>query len=368
MNSASTVRDFAPAHATDDADAPVTRRPFRVLRIGDAVSVRIRVRSAVVCAALLAAVVAVGLYTLATGDYSIPVPDVVRALLGGGDQATHFVVDSLRAPRLVTGVLVGAALGASGAVFQSITRNPLGSPDVIGFGTGSACGAVAVIVLAHGDAPEVSAGALAGGLATAAAVYLLALRGGAMQGFRLILVGIGVTGMLTAFDQWMLTRASINDAVTAQIWLTGSLNGRGWAQAVPLAIAVAVLLPCTALLSRQADLLEMGDDAARALGLRVERGRLALVVLAVALVAVATAAAGPVTFVALAAPQIARRMTKSPGVGVGPAAAMGALVVPVSDLAAQRLFPSELPVGVATGAVGGVYLAFLLARQWRGGR
>jgi iron complex transport system permease protein len=332
---------------------PATSRPVRLLRLGERVSLRVRIRSAAVCAVLLTALLAVGLFTLATGDYTIPLPDLVSALFGGGDQATRFVVGSLRAPRLVAGILVGAALGASGAVFQSVTRNPLGSPDVIGFGTGAATGAVAVITLTGGDSAAVAAGALAGGLLTAAAVYLLAFRHGALHGFRLVLVGVGVTGMLTAFNQWMLTRASLNDAVSAQIWLTGSLNAVGWPQTVPPAVALAVLLPPALLLGRGTDLLELV--------------RLAVVGLAVALVAVATATAGPVTFVALAAPQAARRLTRAPGAGIGPAAVTGALIVPVSDLIAQRALPSELPVGVATGAIGGVYLAFLLARQWRGG-
>ncbi|MFI7099483.1 FecCD family ABC transporter permease [Streptomyces sp. NPDC050161] len=350
------------------AEPPAAARPFRVLRLADLVTVRVRIRSVVVCVALLAAVTCTGLYTLTTGDYRIPVGDVVRALLGGGDQATRFVVGELRLPRLLTGILVGGALGASGAVFQSITRNPLGSPDVIGFGTGSATGAVIALVLAHGSPLAVSAGAVAGGLLTATAVYLLAFRRRSVQGFRLILVGIGVTGMLTAFNQWLLTRASLNDAVTVQVWLTGSLNGRGWSQVVPLAVAMAVLLPLVLLLNRGGDLLEMGDDSAHALGLAVERTRLLMVLIAVALVAVATASAGPITFVALAAPQVARRLTRAPGVGIGAAAAMGALMMPVSDLAAQRALSSELPVGVATGAVGGIYLVFLLSRQWRRGR
>lgn len=331
-----------------------------MLRVGDTVTLRVRLRSAAVCALLLAALAATGVWTLTTGDYRIPVADVVRCLFGGGDQATSYVVTGLRLPRLVTAALVGAALGASGAVFQSITRNPLGSPDVIGFGTGSASGAVAVIVLAHGSATAVSAGAIGGGLLTATAVYLLALRRRSVHGFRLILIGIGVTGMLTALNQWMLTRASLNDALTSQVWLTGSLNGRTWGQALPLAVETAVLLPPLLLLGRRADLLEMGDEPARALGLRVERTRLLCVVLAVGLVGVSTAAAGPITFVALAAPQIARRLTGAPGVGTAAAACAGALLVPLGDLAAQRLPPTELPVGVATSVLGGGYLALLL--------
>ncbi|MFJ6737453.1 FecCD family ABC transporter permease [Streptomyces sp. NPDC091279] len=344
------------------------RRPVRVLGLGS-VAVRFRPRGLVVCAVLLLLIVAVGLCTLATGDYAIPVPDVARALLGGGDAATRFVVDSLRAPRLVVALLVGAALGPAGAVFQSITRNPLGSPDIIGFGAGASCGAVAVLVLFHGGPGAVSAGATAGGLGTAAAVYLMALRRRALSSLLLILVGIGVTGMLTAFNEWLLTRASLNDAETAQRWLTGSLSSASWGTAVPLGIGVAVLLPVLLLLGRRLDLMEMGDDCARALGIPAERVRLAAVVLAVGLVAFATAAAGPVAFVALASTQVARRLTRTPGVGLTAAALTGALLTTLSDLAGQHAFPSaQLPVGVATACLGGGYLGLLLLRQGRAAR
>jgi iron complex transport system permease protein len=330
------------------------------------VTARARVPAAGVALALAAAallVIAVG-----TGDYPIAPGDVVRALLGQGDPATSFVVETLRLPRALTALLVGAALGAAGAIFQSLTRNPLGSPDIIGFTAGSAAAAVFELTVIGGGTAAVAAGSIAGGLLTALLVYGLAFRDG-VQGYRLVLVGIGISATLEAVTSYLLTRGRIEDVQAASVWLTGSLNGRGWEHVWPTLIALALLLPATALLRRDLELLEMGDDTAKALGVAVERSRLLVVLAGVLLTAVATAAAGPVTFVALAAPQIARRLTGATGPGVLIAALTGAVLLLAGDVAAQRLFPSTpLPVGVLTGAVGGLYLVGLLATEARKGR
>jgi iron complex transport system permease protein len=316
---------------------------------------------AVAAAALL--VVAVG-----TGEYALAPGDVLAALLGRGDQATAFVVETLRLPRALTGLLVGAALGAAGAIFQSVSRNPLGSPDIIGFTAGSSAAAVLQILVFGGGAVAIAAGSMVGGALTALAVYALAFRDG-VQGYRLVLIGIGLSAMLEALTSFLVTRARIEDAQAASVWLTGSLNGRGWEHVWPLAVALAVLLPVLAVLVRPMRVIEMGDDTARALGVEVERSRLRLLLIGVGLTAVATASAGPILFVALAAPQIARRLTRATGPGVFTAALAGAVLLLASDVAAQRLFPSTpLPVGVMTGVVGGIYLIWLLAAQARKGR
>jgi iron complex transport system permease protein len=200
---------------------------------------------------------------------------------------------------------------------------------------------------------------------TAVLVYALAFRGG-VQGYRLVLVGIGLAAMFTALTDYLLTRSTLDEAEAAQVWLTGSLNGRGWEHVRPVAAALALLLPATALLARPLRALELGDDAARALGVAVERSRLALIFVAVGLAAVATASAGPIVFVALAAPQIARRVTRVSGPGVGCAALMGAVLLLAADCASQRVFgATQLPVGVLTGVLGGLYLIWLLHREWR---
>ena len=315
--------------------------------------------------ALAAALLALLVLSVGTGEISIPPGEVVATLLGGGDRGTGFVIETLRLPRALTGALIGIALGASGAIFQSVTRNPLGSPDIVGFVQGASAAAVLEIIVFGGGAFAVAAGAVAGGVGTAVLVYALAARGG-VQGYRLVLIGIGVSAMLIAVTDYLLTRSTLEQAQSAQIWLTGSLNGRGWEHVRPVAVALAVLLPATALLIRPLRMLELGDDSARALGVAVERSRLALVLVAVGLTAVATASAGPIVFVALAAPQIARRLTRASGPGVACAALMGGVLLLGADCASQRLFGDlQLPVGVMTGVCGGVYLTWLLTREWR---
>jgi iron complex transport system permease protein len=314
------------------------------------------------------AALAVAIAGLMIGDYPLSVGEVLKTLVGAGDPASGFIVETLRLPRVVCALLVGGALGIAGAIFQSLTRNPLGSPDIIGFTYGSATGAVVMIIIFGAEQGAIALGSIGTGLLTALLVYALSYRGG-VAGYRLVLVGIGISFMLLAFNDYLLTRARLEDAQQAAVWIAGSLNGRGWDEALPLAIGLVVLVPVALALSRPLKMLELGDDAATALGVPVERTRLTLALVAVGLTALATAAAGPIAFVALAAPQIARRLTRSSGPGLIPAALMGALIMQASDLIAQRLLaPKQLPVGVMTGAIGGLYLAWLLAHEWRARR
>jgi iron complex transport system permease protein len=340
-----------------------------VLRVSrPAVSRVVDLRAGGVSLALLAVICAAGSVSVSVGDFPIPLADVVPAIFGYGDADAFFIVHTLRLPRVLTAVLVGAAFGLSGAVFQSVARNPLASPDIIGVNAGAAAAAVLVIVVVGGTAAQTSMGALAGGLATAVAIYVLAYRRG-VTGYRLVLVGIGVTAMLSSVTSYLLTRAEIFQAQRATVWLTGSLNGRGWEHVRPVAVALALLLPVTLALGRQLRFLQLGDDAARGLGTRVEAARAGLIVSGVGLAAVATASAGPVAFVALVSPQIARRLVGGGTAALGPAALCGAALLLLSDLAARRLFaPTELPVGVVTAVIGAPYLIWLLARANRIGK
>ncbi|MFG1970261.1 FecCD family ABC transporter permease [Nonomuraea fuscirosea] len=325
-------------------------------------SVRLAPRALLVTALLVVAGFCVTVAALSTGEFTVPVPDILDALFGQGTPVAELIVGKLRAPRVVTGLLVGAAFGISGAIFQSLTRNPLGSPDFIGFTAGASTGGI-IAVVSGGSAATIAGGALTGCVVTAVLVYALAYRGG-VQGYRLVLVGIGANALLVALNSYLLTRANINDAATAGAWLTGSLSGRGWDHALPVALALLVLLPVCAYVSRPMRMMEMGDDAARAMGIRVEIVRGAALTAGVLLSGVATAAAGPVVFVALAAPQLARRLTRSPGVTMGASALMGAVLLTGADLAAQRLLaPTQLPVGVLTAAIGGTYLVLLLRKD-----
>ncbi|MFI6760303.1 FecCD family ABC transporter permease [Micromonospora sp. NPDC050417] len=335
--------------------------------LGGRITLRVDRRASVVCATLAAVIVVVAVFSLGIGDYPIPVAEVVRTLLGQGTPATDFIVRELRLPRLLTAVLVGAALGVGGALFQSLSRNPLGSPDVVGFDTGAATGALVVILLLGGGGTGTALGAVTGGVVTAMLVYLLAgKRGG--SGFRLILIGIAIGALLDAVNAYLITRAEFTDARQGVLWLTGSLDGRGWEQVRPLALVLVVLLPVAVLLGRDLRMLELGDEPARALGVPVERTRLGVMLIGVGLTATATAAAGPIAFISLTAPQVARRLTRGGGPNILPSAFVGAALLVGSDLAAQRLFhPVSLPVGVLTAGIGGLYLAWLLAGQWRKG-
>ncbi|MFE9206504.1 FecCD family ABC transporter permease [Micromonospora sp. NPDC007230] len=338
-----------------------------VLRLPGGLSLRLHTRALVVGGAgtLLAASLAV--LAVGAGDCPIGPADVLRVLAGGGTPADRFVVTELRLPRLATALAVGAALGLAGAVFQSLTRNPLGSPDILGVTQGAATGALVVVVLG-GNSIALGAAAAAGGLATGALLAALAGPRG-LTGHRLVLVGIGVTAILTGVNGWLLTRAPLMDAARAALWLTGSLDGRGWANALPVLAALAVLLPAVLLARAPAlRLIELGDDTAAALGVPVRRVRLAALGTAVLLVSLAAAAAGPVSFLALTAPHLARRLTRAPGPNLLPAAALGAALLAAADQVAQHAVGGhQLPVGVVTGVLGGGYLTWLLAGE-RGSR
>ncbi|MGK4591014.1 FecCD family ABC transporter permease [Amycolatopsis sp. w19] len=334
----------------------------RVLRSpGGGLSLRVTPRAAIVVALLAVAVFFVGAVSMTTGDYPLSVGEVIQTLFGFGDRATEFIVTTLRLPRLLTALLVGGALAVSGAILQSLSGNPLGSPDFIGFTEGAAAGALLTIIVVHGGMLQVSLGALVGGVATAALIALLALKGG-VHTFRLILVGIGVNAMLIAFNSYLITRAAWQDGLAAQAWLVGGLNGRGWEHVVPVAIAIAVLLPPGLVYGRRLSLLEMGDDSAMGLGVPVQRSRIVLLAVSVGLCSIATAAAGPIAFLALAAPQLSKRLTRSSGPGLAAAALMGMLLLVTSDLVTQQ-FLAGLPVGLVTGAIGGLYLAWLLVSR-----
>jgi iron complex transport system permease protein len=340
-------------------------RRVGVLRVGG-VSLRIDRRTVAVCALLLAAVLALGTVAITFGEFPISVAQILGSFTGAEtSEAVRRIVLEWRMPRIVLAVVVGAALGLSGAVFQSLTRNPLGSPDIIGFTTGSYTGALITIIVLGAGYIGTAVGAVLGGLASAAIVYLLAWRRG-VQGYRLIVVGIAVTAMLESLNAWLILRADLELAFAAASWSAGSFNEVRWGVVVPVAVALGLLLPALALVARPLKMLELGDDAARALGVRAEANRLALVVVAVLLVAIVTAAVGPVAFVALAAPQIGRWLSRAPGVVLLPAACTGALLVLAADVIAQRIIaPAQLPVGLVTLCLGGVYLLVLLTREAR---
>lgn len=354
--------------AVPSRGAPGRGPHFAVVRT-PAVSFRFRPRALVVAGICLAVALGTGVLLIGSGDFPMSPADVVRTLAGQGSPADSLIVNEIRLPRVAAGLAVGAALGLAGAIFQSLVRNPLGSPDILGFSQGAATGVLAVIVLTGAGSVAVAAGAAGGGLLTGLVVYLVAGRHGA-HGQRLILVGIGVAAILTGVNGYLITQAEITEAARAVLWLTGSLDGRDWADAAPVIAALAVLGPLVLVgCGRALRMLEMGDDAAHGLGVPIERVRVLLLAAAVLLTALAAAAAGPVSFVALTAPQLARRLTRTAGPNLLPAACMGAALLAAADWAAQRGFPGhQLPVGVVTGLLGGGYLVWLLVTERKTGR
>ncbi|MEU0657230.1 iron chelate uptake ABC transporter family permease subunit [Streptomyces albogriseolus] len=340
----------------------------RAVRVPGGLSVRLDVRAFTVVVLLMLLALGASVLLIGTGDFPMSASDVLSSLVGQGTEGQEFIVTELRLPRVLVGLLVGASLGIGGALFQSISRNPLGSPDILGLGQGATAGALTVIVLFSGSANQVALGALAGGLLTGTAIYVLAWKRG-VHGYRLVLVGIGVSAVVTAVNGYLLTKSDIVDAARAVVWMTGSLDGRDWDQVWPLLALCAVLVPVVLANSRALRMTEMGDDVSNALGVRVERLRLVLMLSAVLLTASATAAAGPVSFVALTAPQLARRLTRSPGPNLIASMCMGSALLVLADFVSQRAFGAEqLPVGVVTGVVGGVYLLWLLVTERRAGR
>jgi iron complex transport system permease protein len=349
-------------------DGVAGRRP---LRLGP-VSAVWRPRTAAVVGGGLVLLVLVGAISVGRGEYPIALGDVLRVLAGAGSRGETFVITELRLPRVLCGVLVGAALGVAGAITQGVARNPLTSPDVLGVTDGAGVAALAVLVLGGtgGSAVGLLAAlglplaALAGGLLAAALVVALAYRQG-LDAFRFILVGLGISVALVSVTSWLLVIANVQQAGLALIWLRGSLNARGWEHVVPIAIVLVIVLPIAVALAFRLDALDLGDDAARGLGERVDRSRVQLLVLAVVLAASATAAAGPIRFVALVTPQVSLRLTGGSRPPLIASAVAGALLVVAGDLVARVLLGGEVPVGVVTVVLGAPYLLYLLVRRTR---
>ncbi len=346
---------------TDVEHAVGTIQRGRVVRKG-------RVLGVTTALALLAFALFVA--TMMVGSFPVTPWEVIASTFRlGSDPSVDFVVRDLRLPVATTALAVGLAMGVSGLVFQKLLANPLASPDFVGISSGAGLAAVGSIILLNVSAMFVSVAALGGALVAALLIYLLAWRDG-ITGYRFILIGIGVSELMVALTGYLIARADIFEAREAMTWLVGSVGNAGPTQLRILLVALAVLLPLTLVLNRHLDVLELGDDAAKALGANVERMRLVLLAVAVVLVALATAAAGPLPFVALIAGPIAVRLIGANGSGLVAAAFVGALIVLVADLVAQHVVPVELPTGVVTGAIGAPYLIWLLAtvnREGRGG-
>ncbi|TLU69035.1 iron-enterobactin ABC transporter permease [Enterobacter sp. MF024] len=322
-------------------------------------------RLVISCLLLVLVSLGVAIFSLKSGAVMLDFTQVLNALTGSAPRNITMVVNEWRLPRVTMALLVGAALGISGAIFQSLMRNPLGSPDVMGFNTGAWSGVLVAMVLFGQHLTAITLAAMAGGILTSLVVWALAWRDG-IETFRLIIIGIGMRAMLMAFNTWLLLQASLETSLSAGLWFAGSLNGLTWAKTLPAAPLIVLMFICALLLVKRMRLLEMGDDSACALGVSVERSRLMLMLVAVVLTAAATAIAGPISFIALVAPHIARRLSGTARWGLTQSALCGSLLLLAADLCAQQLFmPYQLPVGVVTVSLGGIYLIVLLVQESR---
>ncbi len=303
---------------------------------------------------------------LMLGNTIYPVQDVIRVLLGEQVKGASFAVGTIRFPRMVAGIFSGFAFGVAGTVFQTMLRNPLANPNVIGITAGSSAAAVFCIIVLHASNMVISIASVVGGLATVIVIFLLS-KGSSFSIGRLILIGIGIQAIFNAVISYLLLIGQQQDLPTAMRWLSGSLNGAKMENLYPLILTVLLFTPVIILLGKRLDMLELGEQAATSLGIDTNKTRLTLIISSVLIIALATATTGPIAFVAFLAGPIAKRL-----VGVGfsniiPSGLVGIILVLASDLIGQFAFVARYPVGVITGILGAPYLIYLLIRMNRKG-
>jgi iron complex transport system permease protein len=300
------------------------------------------------------------------GNTIYPVQDVIRALSGEHIQGASFTVVTLRLPRMLSGLFAGLAFGMAGSTFQTLLRNPLANPNVIGITAGSSAAAVFCILILHTEGMVVSFSAVIGGL-FAVLVIFAASRSATFSIGRLILVGIGVQVMLNAVVSYLLLVGAEQDVPTVLRWLSGSLNGMRMREFIPLMLTVSLFGPILFLLEKQLGIMELGEDAAVTLGVNTNKTRLIMMLSSVFLVAAATSTTGPIAFVAFLSGPIAKRLTGTGRSTVLPSALVGTVLILGADLIGQFAFDTRFPVGVITGILGAPYLLFLLIRMNRTG-
>ncbi|CAI9387256.1 Iron-uptake system permease protein FeuC [Bacillus sp. T2.9-1] len=301
---------------------------------------------------------------LMLGNTIYPVTDVISVLLGEQVKGASFSVGTIRFPRMVAGVFAGFAFGISGHVFQTMLRNPLANPNVIGITAGSSAAAVFCIIVLHASSTFVSIASIIGGLATVIVIFLLS-KGSSFSIGRLILIGIGIQAMLNAVISYLLLIGQHHDVPTAMRWLSGSLNGAKMENLYALMVTVLIFAPIIILLGKRLDMLELGEQTATSLGVNTDRTRVTLIISSVLIIALATATTGPIAFVAFLSGPIAKRLVGIGFSSVIPAGLVGIILVLASDLIGQFAFVARYPVGVITGILGAPYLIMLLIRMNR---
>lgn len=343
------------------ADLPLPGRS--VIRAGD-LSLTIHRRSAAVCVLLLIVLFGAITAALCFGDTYITFADTLATLTG--ETGYDRTIEVLRLPRTILAVTAGAALGIAGALIQSVARNPLASPDIVGVTAGAGLAATFALTAGLGYALLAPA-ALTGGLAAAAFVLLVSVHGGtaaargSLSAPRFVLAGVAVAVLLKSGTQILLLAADAIDAQRAQIWLIGTLAGRGWTEAAFLGVFLALALPALIWAQHALDTTDLDGPTATGIGVRVTGGRIGLAVLGIVLASAAVSQVGAVEFVALAAPQIARRLARTSRPPLLASALTGAVLLVLADWLGRTAFGDyQIPAGVLTAALGGIYLIYLL--------
>ena len=345
--------------AASSTTSPAAPR-LHAIQLG-AVAFRVNLHTLTLILIALAVLAALCCVAMMLGSYRLSVSEVVGSLLGTGNGEGDFIIWRLRFPRTLTVMMLGAALAMSGAIFQGAVRNPLVSPDIIGINAGATL-AACFWILTGKPGWALPIVAFGGALGIAALVYALTWRGN-ISGSRLILIGIGVNAVLSAGVTFLFVRYPVQQVRNALAWTVGSTNNSDWGDVRLLAYSLAVLLPLGIALMWSLRIMQLGDIPARTVGIPLERTRLALIVAGSALSAIAISVAGPIGFVALTTPHIARMLAGPMTGGVFAfAAVVGAIFLLVSDITAQHFLPVVLPVGVVTAAVGAPYFLVLLYR------
>ena len=370
------MRGIRPGQAASPLHPPAGTDPRRSLHVGaDAGrlwivvgrrSVLITPRHVVVGLILLALSLAVAVVSLRLGKFPVTAQEVIDALQGQGRKIVQVVIVKWKLPRIVLGLVAGLALGVAGALFQTITRNPLGSPDLIGFSTGAQTGILVSVLLLPGSMLSASLASFIGGAAVGTVTYLVSLRGG-FTGLRFILVGIAISSMLVSVNRWLLVRVDDDEGLGALKAITGTLGAARWPVVAPTCLAIGVTVALILLASRHLQVLSLGEQVATILGSPTRRASAVLILLGTVLVAVVTMAAGPIGFVALVAPHLARLLTGSPQSPLLVSGLTGSLLMVGADLLSQLVLES-MPVSVVTNAVGGLYLMVALTVAARGRR
>lgn len=320
-----------------------------------------------ITAVALALTIGVLVWNVGTGEYPISPLEVVQTIFGidTGNRDHSFVVNTLRLPRALVAWLVGVMLALAGGIMQSLTRNPLASPDITGVTAGASLGAVVLLILFPTAALiSLPLAALFGGLVVAVLIYLLAWRHGDSP-IRLILVGIGLTAVLGSAQAILLLRADIERVQRALYWLTGSVYARSWDHLAALLPWCLVLIPLALFSARHLNALHLGEEVARGLGSALQWQRGMLLLVAVGLTGAAISQVGAIGFVGLIAPHIARRLVGPAHEGSQPVAALiGGLLVLASDFVGRTHFaPVEVPAGIIIALVGAPFFIYLLWRQ-----